>query len=363
MDGPAERRTRADGVGFDELAQAARNHGMPLEALRYDVTPAGMHYLLIHYDVPFIEPSAWSMVLDGFERTMTISLDDLHARDSVTAPVTLECAGNGRAMFESRPVSQPWLLEAVGNAEWTGVPLASLLEEAGVPAGTVEIVFTGLDRGVEGEVEQSYQRALPLDEALRDDVLVAYEMNGQPLLPQHGAPARLVVPGWYGMTHVKWLGGIEALRHPFNGYQHAAGYRFRSDPDDPGEPVTRMRPRSLMVPPGIPGFPQRERRLDPGPVELEGRAWSGSAPIDRVEFSVDGGATWRDTHVEPAPALHAWQRWHTVWDAPSGEHELVSRATDAHGDRQPLQAEPNLGGYANNSVHRVWVTVEGPRLG
>ena len=154
----AAARSRSDGVGLDELAQATRNHGMPLEALRYDITPAGMHYLLIHYDVPFIDPSDWSLSLDGFERVMTMSLDDLRSHQAATAPVTLECAGNGRAMFESRPVSQPWLLEAVGNAEWTGVPLAVLLEEAGVPTGTLEIVFTGLDRGVEGNVEQSYQR-------------------------------------------------------------------------------------------------------------------------------------------------------------------------------------------------------------
>ena len=126
-------RSRSEGLGFDELAQATRNHGMPLEALRYDVTPAGMHYLLIHYDVPFVDPGTWSLELEGFDRAARFSLDDLRSRESVTAAVTLECAGNGRAMFDSRPVSQPWLLEAVGNAEWTGVPLASVLEEAGVP--------------------------------------------------------------------------------------------------------------------------------------------------------------------------------------------------------------------------------------
>ena len=243
-------RSRSEGLGFDELAQATRNHGMPLEALRYDVTPAGMHYLLIHYDVPFVDPGTWSLELEGFDRAARFSLDDLRSRDSVTAAVTLECAGNGRAMFDSRPVSQPWLLEAVGNAEWTGVPLASVLEEAGVPDATIEIVFTGLDRGVEGDIEQSYQRALPLDEAMRADVLLAYEMNGQPLPPQHGAPVRLVVPGWYGMTHVKWLGRIDAIDRSFDGYQHTTSYRLRSDADDPGAPVTRMLPRSLMVPPG-----------------------------------------------------------------------------------------------------------------
>ncbi|HEY6566653.1 MAG TPA: sulfite oxidase [Actinomycetota bacterium] len=356
--GAAPPRLRADGVGFDELAQATRNHGMPLEALRYDVTPAGLHYLLIHYDVPFVDVTAWSLHLDGFDHPMTLSVDDLRARSQVTEAVTLECAGNGRAMFESRPVSQPWLLEAVGNAEWTGVPLASVLDEAGVPGDTVEILFTGLDRGVEGGLEQSYQRSLPLEEARRDGVLLAYEMNGQPLLPQHGAPLRLVVPGWYGMTHVKWLDRIEALDHPFQGYQHTAGYRLRSHPDDPGEPVTRILPRSLMVPPGVAGFPQRERHLAAGRVELEGRAWSGAAAIAQVEVSTDGGTTWIDAVVDPPAGPHAWQRWHLDWTATPGEHELACRATDATGERQPIEATSNIGGYANNSVHRVRVTVE-----
>ncbi len=126
-------------------------------------------------------------------------------------PVTFECAGNGRALFETRAVSQPWLLEAVGTGEWTGTPLAPLLREAGPPADTVEVLFTGLDRGIEGEQEQAYERSLPLAEAMRDEVLLVYEMNGQPLLPQHGAPLRLLVPGWYGMTNVKWLSRIGAL--------------------------------------------------------------------------------------------------------------------------------------------------------
>ena len=137
----------------------------------------------------------------------------------------MECAGNGRARLEPRPVSQPWLLEAVGTARWRGTPLAPLLEEAGVPDGAVEVLFTGLDRGIEGGDEQAFQRALALEEALRDEVLLAYEMNGAPLPPQHGFPLRLVVPGWYGMTNVKWLSRIELLDEPFAGYQQSWSYR------------------------------------------------------------------------------------------------------------------------------------------
>ena len=161
----------------------------------------GLHYLLVHYDIPVVDPAAWRLTVGGrTERALELSLEDLRARDAVTVPVTMECAGNGRARLEPRPVSQPWLAEAIGTAEWTGTPLAPLLAEAGLLDDALEVVFTGLDRGVEGGVEQVYERSLTLADAQRDDVLLAYAMGGAPLPPQHGFPLRLVVPGWYGMT-------------------------------------------------------------------------------------------------------------------------------------------------------------------
>ena len=136
----------------------------------------------------------------------------------------MECAGNGRALLAPRPISQPWLTEAVGTAEWTGIPLRALLDEAGIDDGAVEVVFTGLDRGVEGGVEQLYERSLTLADAQHEDVLLAYACNGVPLPPQHGFPLRLVVPGWYGMTSVKWLQRITVVDEPFTGYQMVTGY-------------------------------------------------------------------------------------------------------------------------------------------
>jgi len=330
---------------------------MPLEALRADITPAGLHYVLIHYDVPFLDEATHTLSFDGFDRPVTLGLGELRSRPAVTMPVTFECAGNGRALFDVRPLSQPWLLEAVGTAEWTGTPLAGLLHEAGVPGGTVELLFTGVDRGVEGGEEQRYERALSLDEAMRDEVLLAYAMNGAPLPPQHGGPLRLLVPGWYGMTNVKWLSRITALSAPYEGYQNAVGYRLRTDPDEEGEPLSRIRVRSLMVPPGIPTFPERERMVTAGPTTLEGRAWSGTAQIERVEVSLDGGERWSGADLEPAPSPYSWHRWTFDWTATPGIHEVACRATDADGATQPLEPEPNLGGYANNAVHRVRVTV------
>jgi DMSO/TMAO reductase YedYZ molybdopterin-dependent catalytic subunit len=322
------------------------------------VTPAGLHYLLIHYDIPVVDPAAWRLTIGGRVRSpLSLSLDDLRARPAQTLAVTLECAGNGRALLSPRPLSQPWLLEAVGTAEWTGVPLRALLEEAGVDEAA-DVLFRGLDRGIEGGEEQSFERSLPLAEALRDEVLLAYAMNGEPLPPQHGFPLRLVVPGWYGMTSVKWLDRITVLDEPFAGYQQARGYRLRQTADEDGEPVTWMLPRSLMVPPGIPDFATRERRLEPGPCTVRGRAWSGLGAVDRVEASADGGATWSDARLGRQESRWAWRAWEWDWEPlEPGVHELSCRASDSAGNAQPLEAGWNLGGYANNAVQRVRVVV------
>ncbi|MGE5226470.1 MAG: sulfite oxidase [Planctomycetaceae bacterium] len=347
-------------IGLDELSLATRNHGMPLEALRYDRTPIGLHYLLIHYDIPLVDPTSWRLRVQGaVGRALELSLGDLRAFDARTVEVTMECAGNGRALHEPRPVSQPWLLEAVGTAAWTGVPLRSVLEEAGLAEGAVWVAFQGLDRGLEGGTEQRYERGLTREDALGEDVLLAYEMNGASLPPQHGFPLRLVVPGWYGMTSVKWLARIEALEAPFDGYQNRVAYRWRATEDDPGEPLARIAVRALMAPPGIPAFQPRIRHVAAGRVQLEGRAWSGSGPIVRVEVSVDAGGTWSDATLGPDAPPHAWRRWTFDWDAIPGEHELCSRATDATGATQPLTATWNVGGYTNNAVQRIPVVVAG----
>jgi DMSO/TMAO reductase YedYZ molybdopterin-dependent catalytic subunit len=335
---------------MDELGLAARNHGFPLEMLREPVTPVGLHYLLIHFDIPAVDE--WRLEIG--DRRFT--LEELRARERRTLPVTFECAGNGRALLESHEPSQPWLTEAVGTAEWTGTPLAPLLAETGLGDDAAELVFTGLDRGVQGGVEHAYERSLTREEALEGDALLVYEMNGAPLPPQHGYPLRLVVPGWYGMTNVKWLVRIEAATEPFAGWQQQEAYRID------GVPVTRMLPRSLLVPPGIPDFLTRERFVAPGRHELEGRAWSGHGSVERVEVSADGGATWADATLEAPLGEHAWRGWRFEWDARPGDHELCCRATDAAGNTQPLAGAWNHGGYCNNAVHRVPVKVNGVKV-
>jgi DMSO/TMAO reductase YedYZ molybdopterin-dependent catalytic subunit len=365
-DGPAtaehlEGVSSSREVSIEELQLSQRNHGMHLEGLRHDITPAGMHYLLIHFDVPEADDATWTLSVGGLVRKrLELSMIDLRSRPSLTMPVTMECAGNGRARLSPRPISQPWITEAIGTAEWTGTPLRPILEEAGIEENAVELVFRGADHGIQGEVEQDYERSLSIEDAMRDEVILAYAMNGTPLPPQHGFPLRLVVPGWYGMTSVKWLTAIEAVPERFSGFQMEA-YRVRQEPGDEGEPVTRMAPRALLVPPGFPEFLTRSRIVDVGRHVLQGRAWSGWGAIERVEVSPDGAATWADAVVGEVVAPYAWAPWSFSWDAAEpGAFELCCRATDAAGNTQPLEQSWNLHGFSNNMVQRVPVEVRPP---
>jgi DMSO/TMAO reductase YedYZ molybdopterin-dependent catalytic subunit len=345
-------------VSLEELQLAARNHGLPLEALRYDVTPVGLHYLLIHYDIPAVDPATYRLEVGGHvERPLSLTLADLGGREQAELVATMECAGNGRAWLEPHVVSQPWLQEAVGTGRWRGTPLAPLLEEAGPRDGAVDVVFAGLDRGEEGGSVQRFERALSLDEALAAGAVLAWELNGQPLPPQHGFPLRLVVPGWYGMTNVKWLAEIRVVTERFEGFYQEHSYVLRQAEGEQGEPITRMLPRALMAPPGVPEFLTRERRLAAGPCVLEGRAWSGRAPVASVDVSTDGGRTWEPAELAAATSRWAWRAWRHDWDARPGRYELCCRARDEAGNEQPLEPRWNLGGYLNNAVQRVPVAV------
>jgi sulfane dehydrogenase subunit SoxC len=352
---------QAPRFALEELQLATRNHGLPLEAMRYSVTPAGLHYVLCHFDIPVVDPDRWTLEVGGLvRRPLRLSLRDLESLPASTLRVTFECAGNGRALMSPRPPSQPWLQEAVGTGEWTGVSLSSLLAAAELEEEAVEIAFTGLDQGIDGGIRQSYERSLPVSEAVRDEVLLAHSLNGAPLPPQHGFPLRLVVPGWYGMTNVKWLSSIRALPTAFDGYQQSSAYRLRGSEEERGQPLSRMPPRALMIPPGLPDFYTRTRVLEHGPVLVEGRAWSGGGSVESVEFSADG-AVWTSAELSPSEGPWSWRHWRVVWDPPGpGTYELRCRARDSTGAQQPDVPVWNAGGYANNAhqVVKVQVTAD-----
>lgn len=354
----AKRRAHVEGAfAADEVRLANRNAGILLEALHHDVTPVGLHYLLNHFDVPYLAGDGWRLNVAGqVARPMSLGIDDLKALPARTLRVTMECAGNGRGLLSPRYPSMPWFNEAVGTAEWTGTPLKLVLEQTELLDDVVELAFVGADRGFDRGVEMSFGRSLKREQAVAEDVLLVWAMNDQPLLPQHGAPLRLLVPGWYGMANVKWLTRIEALREPYQGFQQAVGYHYRSQPGLPGTPVTHMRVKSLLVPPGIPDWYTRQRLLDAGAALIFGRAWSGAGvPIVRVELGING--RWQEAKLDPSQGKYAWQAWRLSWQAQPGEYELACRATDARGETQPLEPEWDAGGFGNNAVQRVRVWV------
>src|SRR5512134_993678 len=261
----------------EELALAYRNSGLPLEALGYDVTPVGLHYTLSHFDVAGLDEAAFRLAVGGrVARPLALTLADIRRLPVRTLRVTMECAGNGRGLMSPRYPSMPWLYEGVGTADWTGTPLHHVLEQAQLRADAVEVAFIGADRGFDRGVEHDYGRSLKPADALADDVLLAYAMNGATLLPQHGFPLRLVVPGWFGMASVKWLARIDVLDRPFDGLQQAVGYHYRKYSGDPGVPITFAKVKSLMAPPGVPDWYTRRRLVEHGTVALAGRAWSGA---------------------------------------------------------------------------------------
>lgn len=348
----------SDRYYLEELSLAFRNRGMPLEALQYPVTPTGLHYLLIHFDIPVIDQTDWRLEIGGLvERPITLDLETIKAMPKVTRKVTMECAGNGRARMSPRPVSQPWLNGAIGTAEWTGTPLADILKEATPTPEAVDFVFTGQDAGMEAGEMQRYQRSLTIAQAMGDEALLVYAMNGAPLEPQHGFPLRLLVPGWYGMTSVKWLRHIEAIDRRFDGHYMDGTYRYRDSVDVPGEPVTHQRVRSLMVPPGMPDFYNRKRMVPAGQHRLIGRAWAGPRAITKVEVSTDAGQTWTEADLEASNAACCWQGWTFDWAASIGETTLQVRATDEAGETQPDEPIWNIHGMGNNAIQKVDVII------
>ena len=326
------------------------NAETPLQALSLRVTPPSQVYVRSHSPPPASSAEEWGLTVRGAQEVI-FSLDSLQAMAATTATVTMECAGNGRDGMDPQPGGTPWGLGAVSTASYTGVPLTAVLGKAGLPPGTVEVLFTGADSGeiAPGRIE-TYRRSLPLAVATDPGVLLAWEMGGEPLTPEHGAPLRLVVPRWYGMASVKWLTSIEAITEPFSGYYQDDRYVYDGEEGlADGTPVTTARVRSLIASP-------RDGEEVGGQVEIAGSAWSGDGAISSVEVSVDGGASWRQAQLDQPRSPAVATLWSLPWAAPSGTHQLAARATDAAGNVQPLQPVWNEHGYGNNAVHRVTVT-------
>ncbi len=376
---PQERKHAGDYFSASEVRLANRNAGIHLEMLEHDITPIGMHYLLSHFDIPSVPAKEmWRLDIGGLvAQPQSLGLSDLESYPALDQAVTLECAGNGRALLRPRWPNMPWCLEAVGTARWGGTSLGQILAQAAPDERATTVVFSGADTGVDAGHLHRYERALSIEDAMQEEVMLAWRINEQPLPPQHGFPLRLVVPGWYGMASVKWLQKITLTDQPFNGHQQANTYMYRQSEDDPGLPVSRIRVRSLMIPPGLPDYLTRQRVLEAGETHLMGRAWSGAGvDISRVDIAIQaldsptGEALHADLEWLPAEMSDAandrfsWRGWHHTWHASPGRYRLYCRATDSAGDTQPLDARWDRAGLGNNAVQRidVWVEEQLPRL-
>jgi DMSO/TMAO reductase YedYZ molybdopterin-dependent catalytic subunit len=326
-----------------------------------ETVPNERFFVRNHSATPTIDPATWRLRVFGDGLTgdaVELSLSDLERLPSTSLTAAIECAGNGRSFFAGQqgtpaPGTQ-WALGGVGVAEWRGVPLAEVLERAGIAKSAVDVLPEGLDANVvSGGVDLGkVRRPLPVEKAL-DDVLLAYEMNGAELPPDHGYPVRLVVPGWVGIASIKWLGRIEVSTRPLFSPWNTTSYRMFG-PDYPADspPLTSQPVKSAVE-------LARGAVLPVGrPTTLAGRAWSGTSAIRRVEVSIDRGATWADADLHGANAPGAWVRWRLELEprAP-GEHELWVRATDEDGRTQPGSVPFNTYGYLYSAIVRHPVVV------
>ena len=320
------------------------------------VMPNARFYMRNNFHMPNLDAATFRLAIGGLvERSQSFTVRDLQNMRSKTQVVTLECAGNGRALFDRPTEGEKWGVGAVSTAEWTGVPLVEILDRAGVRQEVKDVLFRGADGGtVEGRSESMrFERSLRIDDARDSDVLLAYAMNGEPLPVEHGYPLRLIVPRWYAVASVKWLTEIEFIDRTFTGHYQGDKYRFEWERDGRvvSEPVTLQRVRALITEPS----PQTE--VGAGELAIRGVAWSGAAPIARIDVSVNGG-DWQEARLVSERNRYSWQWWELMTRVEKSEHLVLrARATDLAGRTQPERAEWNRLGYGNNAIQEVPIRV------
>jgi len=350
------------------------DHGSNAEMLwssvdpgRY-LTPQSRLFVRNHTSTPLISRTGYALRVygDGLAtaraegEALTLSLDDLRRLPYHEVTTTHECTGNGRRFFGEQQgqtvAGTPWALGSVGTVRWQGVRLRDVLSRLGIAPDAVSVQATGLDAPyVTGGVDYGHvRRPFPIAKAL-DDALLAWGMNGEDLLPDHGYPLRLVLPGWVGIASIKWLGSLEVSRSELSSPWNTQWYRM-TGPDWPADspPLTVNPVRSAWELAAGAVLPAR-------PVTLTGRSWSGAGQIAKVSVSLDDGASWRPAVLDRrSRSDQGWTQWSVRWGTPRpGSHHLLARATDEHGRTQPLTAAVNSQGYFFDAVVRHPVEVAG----
>lgn len=324
------------------------------------ITPVDRFYLRNHFDVPKIEVGKWRLEVQGLvEKPLSLSLADLQRMPQVTVEAVLQCAGNGRGLMRPQVPGVQWQYGAMGNAEWTGVRLKDVLALARPKQDAAFLQLQGAERPMM-DTTPAFIRAIPVEKALHADTLVALKMNGKPLTPDRGQPARLVVPGWVGDDWVRYLANLELRADEPKAFYYNPGYRFPVTPGAPGAaiPADQMKPMTKVNVKSLLGSLSDGDRLRPGTHELVGVAFSGEAGIDRVDVSLDGGKTWTAAKLDGPATPYGFRVFRHPWKAEAGSHEIACRATDTSGATQPEVPVWNPGGYLNNAVDRVRVEVQ-----
>jgi DMSO/TMAO reductase YedYZ molybdopterin-dependent catalytic subunit len=337
------------------------NLEMPFETAESFITPTKSFYVRTHFPIPKIDRDAWWLHVEGeVEKPFVINYEELVELESITIPVTLECAGNNRNFLEPKVKGVQWGLGAVGTAEWTGVPLSVLLDRAAVRSNAREVILEGADHGMLDDPKSppgklTFSRSVPLEKAKRD-VLLAYRMNGKDLPPEHGFPVRAIVPGWYAMASIKWLQRIIVSGEPFTGYYQTLDYAYWKRRGDIAElsPVAELQVKAEIARPA-----RGETVPANSSVLIRGAAWAAGNEIVRVEVSTDGGSAWKEATLLGEPKPNAWRFWQFDWTTPSapGKQTLVARATDSYGQTQPVHRDPDRGTYVINHLLPIEVEV------
>jgi DMSO/TMAO reductase YedYZ molybdopterin-dependent catalytic subunit len=356
---------KTSSLGLIIRQKEPNNFETPFDQVDSFLTPSELFYIRSHFSTPKLDLASYQLRIDGAVRNpFSLSYKELRDMPSQTRVATLECAGNSRVFLVPQTEGAQWELGAVGNAEWTGVPLVDLLEHAGMEEDACEIVLEGADRGRPKEKPIppgtiAYARSLPREKAIKREVLIAYQMNGRDLSPDHGYPVRAMVPGYYGMASVKWLTHIHISREPFQGYWQTSDYGYWDYLD--GKPVRRalgeMKLKSEISRPGV------YETLTPNQVyTVCGAAWAGETEVIEVAVSTDNGQTWEKAEFLDPVQRHAWRRWKFDWLTPRepGKCTLLARAKDAGGTVQPDEHDQNYGSYVINHPLPIEIFVDHP---
>ena len=339
----------AENSGLITLSPSPEDLEMPVTGFIDEITPVEHFFVRCHDLIPRVDMADWKLEIGGMvDNPKMFTLDELKKFPHVTMAAVLECAGNGRSFYQPHMAGTQWRFGSVGNGRWTGVRLRDVMAKVGMKPGATQILMDGADVPM-GKMPD-FQRTLEVKKALHPDTLLAWDMNGKPLTGEHGAPLRVIAPGWASDSWVKWLRHLEVMDRDFEGFWMKTGYRHPARHVAPGAavdpkdmvPVTDLNVKSIVASP--------EFAAKPGVVTVVGMAWSNAAPVTKVDISTDAGKSWAPAKLGGTPTKYGFRRFTYAWRAKEGEYTVISRATNAAGQSQPMEPEWNPSGYLYNAA-------------